>query len=479
MFEAPTTSAPPEPKQEGAMPPPPSSAPMDRSEAERIVSETVIREHAPKADTPTNETGRDSASEKPLTPASEGTPEITGEKLKADLSPENRGFFSRMSESAHKLVTGLYERVYSIPGVNRVVGRIEIAFNQIWVDKHQERAIELAARIGSIDSTISPLEKSKEEIKAVIISLQKQGIPGSESLNSKVKEIEGTVGRLMMQRESTRIKLEDRNGKLRTCTEQRDVVANKLISHYGEQLRPIEAELDILRAHKDGADLEIAVAKARHNEQVVRLKGVEDEMARVKEILLETGMSEDDVEKFEAIRQMTGMLAGGYQKIRAEEESLSQKKALIEKKIGETRARTRPYLSRMQEFDRIKLNRPSAQKVPLNWESTVPEVNTEASAETESSVEGAESREQITIGSFIKSWNDYLLYKNGNRPIPENINENDFLNITHLSPEFRIKFDDFKNILENYFKSKNLLTDKYRRSINGFYGEIIVPKHIS
>lgn len=81
--------------------------------------------------TPTPE----STEEKPMIPTPEtttgGTEEFkedksqeTAETAPAFLSEENQSFLGRMSEGGKKIASQVYEGLYKIPGVNRVVGKI-------------------------------------------------------------------------------------------------------------------------------------------------------------------------------------------------------------------------------------------------------------------------------------------------------------------------------------------------------------------
>ncbi len=53
------------------------------------------------------------------------------------LSNENKSFFEKMSDKGIKIAGRVYKGLYDIPIINRVVGKLEIAYNQFWIDRHQ------------------------------------------------------------------------------------------------------------------------------------------------------------------------------------------------------------------------------------------------------------------------------------------------------------------------------------------------------
>ena len=55
----------------------------------------------------------------------------------SDLNPENKGFFQNMSEKGKAMVSKLYEDLYKTPGINKLLGKTEIAFNNYWLKNTQ------------------------------------------------------------------------------------------------------------------------------------------------------------------------------------------------------------------------------------------------------------------------------------------------------------------------------------------------------
>jgi hypothetical protein len=120
----------------------------------------------------------------------EKTSNESAEKTAACLSPENQIFFNKMSESGKKIANQVYEGLYKIPGIKRVVGKLEIAYNQFWLERHEKKALEFKNKMDGFDIKIRALDQSKKEIESVIENLKQQNIPGVDSLQLKLKDID-------------------------------------------------------------------------------------------------------------------------------------------------------------------------------------------------------------------------------------------------------------------------------------------------
>jgi hypothetical protein len=444
--------------------------------------------------TPTTE----STEEKPKIPTLEtttvgGTEEFkenksyeTTETASAFLNSENQSFWGRMSGSGKRIASQAYEGLYKIPGVNRVVGKMEIAYNQFWIDKHEEKLVEFKNKMDRLGLKSEAFEQSKKEIESVIENLKQENIPGVESLELKVKVIDQQKINLLNEKNKVQSKFEARENKIKLYTNERDRVADKLIGRYEEKLKPMEKELENLQTCKDQADLVIAVTEVKHKEQIAKLDGIEKRKTQVEEALRRTGMSEKEIRKFEAVKTLEGFLSQGRENIRTEKENLSQRKAEINAKIAKVDAKANTYRDKREEFTRVKEGRPLKINVEFKGtEGTTSHTRAENSGyessrtyERESSVEAEEEtveedKERLKILDYISGWNSYLQEKYGKKLPGELIDPKDFLRSTRLSAEHKLDFKDLKNILTKYYKFRKIPADKLNNSIDKFFAEKI------
>lgn len=428
-------------------------------------------EEKPKIPTPETTTGGGAEEFK------ENKSQETAETTSALLSEENQSFLGRMSEGGKKIASQVYEGLYKIPGVNRLVGKLEIAYNQFWVDKHEEKAVQFKNKMDGLDLKAGAFEQSKKEIESVIENLKQQNIPGVESLQLKVKVIDQQKINLLNEKNKIQSKFEARENKAKLYTNERDRVADKLIGRYNEKLEPMEKELENLQTSKDQVDLVVAVTEVKHKEQIAKLDDIEKKKTQVEEALRRTGMSEKEIKKSEAVKTLEGFLNQGRESIRTEKENLTRRKAEINAKIAKVDAKANPYRDKREEFARVKEGRPLKINVPTRergrefkgTEETTS--HTRMEAETEETIE--EDKERLKILDYISGWNSYLQEKYGKKPPGEMIDQKDFLESTRLSAEHKLDFKDFKNILATYYKFRKIPADKLNEDIDKFFAEKI------
>lgn len=389
-------------------------------------------EEKPKIPTPETATGGGTEEFK------ENKSQETAETASAFLSSENQSFWGRMSEGGKKIASQAYEGLYKIPGVNRVVGKMEIAYNQFWIDRHEEKSVEFKNKMDGLGLKSEAFEQSKKEIESVIENLRQQNIPGVESLELKVKVIDQQKINLLNEKDKIQSKFEARENKTKLYTNERDRVADKLIGRYNEKLEPLEKELENLQTCKDQADLVIAVTEVKHKEQIAKLDDIEKRKTQVEEALRRTGMSEKEIRKFEAVKTLEGFLSQGRENIRTEKENLARRKAEINAKIAKVDAKANPYRDKREEFARVK-----------------------------------EDKERLKTSDYVSGWNSYLQEKYGKKLPGELIDPKDFLRSTRLSAEHKLDFKDFKNILTKYYKFRKIPADKLNKSIDKFFAEKI------
>lgn len=389
-------------------------------------------EEKPKIPTPETATGGGTEEFK------ENKSQETAETASAFLSSENQSFWGRMSEGGKKIASQAYEGLYKIPGVNRVVGKMEIAYNQFWIDRHEEKSVEFKNKMDGLGLKSEAFEQSKKEIESVIENLRQQNIPGVESLELKVKVIDQQKINLLNEKDKIQSKFEARENKTKLYTNERDRVADKLIGRYNEKLEPMEKELENLQTCKDQADLVIAVTEVKHKEQIAKLDDIEKRKTQVEEALRRTGMSEKEIRKFEAVKTLEGFLSQGRENIRTEKENLARRKAEINAKIAKVDAKANPYRDKREEFARVK-----------------------------------EDKERLKTSDYVSGWNSYLQEKYGKKLPGELIDPKDFLRSTRLSAEHKLDFKDFKNILTKYYKFRKIPADKLNKSIDKFFAEKI------
>lgn len=452
-------------------------------------------ERSPKASIPEQQT------QESLTPEEIKNQEKVVEQAKADekiasnFNPENRKNFERMSEQAKNIANQVYEGLYKTPGINKIVGKLEIAYNQLWIDKHQEKAAKLKEKIDGFDLRINALNQSEKEIKLAIEDLKQQNIPGVESLQIKIQDIERQKEELLNKKDRVQSKFEERENKLKLYVNERDLVADRFITHYEEKLEPLELELKKLQNYRNQLDLLAVVTEAKYKEQSAKLDNLRKKKVQIENTLHHAGMSEKEIRKNEAIKQFEKIILENQKKIRSdyslEKEKLTRSKAEINKKIAKVDAKANPYRDKREEFVRIKERRPIKMEVaPRQKEEFKDEEKIEAHPRIEvrpveksiPNKSGAEkepkNKEKLPISDLLHYWNNFLreVYKNEAMLIDEKDFLRDFLQLINLPKDSKLDFEDFKDVLGKYLKSRKLSKKQFKQSIDKFFEKKIKSK---
>lgn len=416
---------------------------------------------------------------------------VSGESARADaeqlLSADNRGFFRKMSDGGREIAGRFYETLYKIPVVNRVVGKMEIAYNQFWTDRHQDKAVALKTKMDGIDRDIKINEQAKNRAESSIAEMKERNMPGVESFQKMLQEVERRMARLSNEKDKIQSKFEARDDKIKSYTNERDGIADRLINYYGEKLKPMEVELEQLQTCQDEIGLLIAVEEGKNREQLARIDDSERQAIEMEASMRSEGVSERKIKQ--NTKLFRKVIAEGRAMLESRKKDLLIRRGTIGKRIMKVNVKANPYRDKQEEFIRVKNNRPIDISVPeregekefTGREEMRAHFRKERSREEEIFLGGREQREgkspeikesdeRFTVSDYIEHWNEYL--KKRHRNSAEFIQEKDFFAVTKLSERGKLEIRDFKNILGWYLRFKKLPMKQFYGNINEFEGKI-------
>lgn len=407
------------------------------------------------------------------------------------MSEENTGKLQRLSEGGKQIASSLYEGLYKLPVISRVVGKIEIAYNQFWKIRHEKKAVKFKTEMDQMDMRDKALAQSQQQIEAMIKELQEQGLPGSESLQLKIQEIDRQRNQLLTKRDRIQSKFEARENKTKTYTNERNKIADRLIERYEGKLEPMEKELEQLSVYRDEAELQMAVLEAEHKDEKMRLDKIEKQKSKHEEMLRTAGFSENEIRKFDSIVALEDQLATGYEQMKTDKKALSGQMDKLNKRIAKQDAKANPFRDKREEFVRIKSDKPLEIAVPKREKSENPS-DTESTEEhnrmesstsenepekestsSNESVEYEEKDTRLSVSTLVSSWNQHLMEEFKDSLTPQDtLEQTDFVKTTKLSPDKKLDSADFKKIVTKYYKLKRKPIDKLKKSIDKFAGKL-------
>ncbi|HHE76914.1 MAG TPA: hypothetical protein ENL27_02965 [Candidatus Parcubacteria bacterium] len=421
----------------------------------------------------------------------------SGENTAPALSPEDKSFIGETPEKPEKRV--IYKGLYKIPGINRVIGKLEIAHNKSCIKKHQEKINRLKAEISELNSKISDLNRSGKEVESIIEKLREGNVPNDESLQLKAQEIKDRKKKLLKRRDKLELKVKAREDKIKSHARERNRIADEFIKRYEEKLKPIETELENLRFLRDRIDLLIALAESEHKKMLAAIDNIERKKSQIEEALRKTGMPDRKIKRFDAVKKLKNIISKSRKKIteqiRKEKEYLLGRKKRIEEEIAKADLRAKPHRDKRKEFVRAKSIRVGAE-TKQKKEAVSPRKMKKSRRIKTSRVEEMNARtfklwskgkeisgKQLQVSRLLDIWNAFAKKRRIDQDIwnpfvgkKRRVNQfaidrKDFLETTHLSENYELDPEDFKKILERYLKLKGLPAEKFSEAINAFFWE--------
>lgn len=394
------------------------------------------------------------------------------------LSLSNQGIWAKMSEGGKKFFSDICDSIKSkMPEPTRFLGKIGVAFNQFWINKHEQRAVELKGEMNKIEMQRKGLNKAKDEISKVIEKLKNQGIPGSESLQVKIKKLEQRDIKLLEQKDKIQSKFEDRDNKSALYTNNRDRIANSFISRYDQKLFSVESELQGLR--KELVEVSSSGGERLKNWQD-QISGWEKQREAIRAAYKLSGETDRQIRKDSAVKTLDQLIMSSQKEKAKLEKMISDKKNLINKELARLDKNANPYRDKREAFVRATGLRPvraevdsrtrgeafsQEEVIKSNPREKRAEENERSENSNESTTENsAEKENSFKASFFIESFNKQLEQK-AKKKLEFIINEKDFLKINKIGKDTKINLKKFKGMLNLYYEKKKLdLNDVLKKS---------------
>ncbi len=392
------------------------------------------------------------------------------ESLEEEFGLGRKNFFSKMSEQARAIAVSAYEGFKKIPGVDKVIGRLGISYNQFWINRWDKKAFNAKGKAESLheinDDQITELNKTKKELESAIADLEKSGASNADSLKLRLTVLGKKMEELEAKNSSADEKFRRTNEKKEKYVTERNRIADKLIEKYEKSLKPLENTLEGLETERLKAELLTAAAEARYEIMQDQLERIEKQKERVKSILEQSGESERKIRIDGTIKELEAKLKTQRQKIERENENLERKNKEISERIDKVKSKADVYRQEKAEFEGVKKRGPGV-IAPIEAKKQ-PE---EAPLDTPEEIEEEESKEEQakSISDLIARWNsEFKGDKSVVSNLPEFINSTPFLKAIKYSPDQKVTLKGFKKIVEVYFKLRKIPSGKFKELFNKF-----------
>lgn len=404
-------------------------------------------------------------------PKNEGTKEAPA--FVETLSPENKGFFSKLGEGAKQLASWTYEKT-----LGKAVGKAKILYHEYWMSKHQGKSEVLKGKILETKSKIAQAEKSHAEISNAVKELAALNTPNMKSFEEKLRAIEGGKRKLEGDQAGLEKKLQYRDEKVNMRTERRDAVVDGFIGKVNERLNPVEQNLEAIKDKKAKFEAKVSMSEIVWKKKLEDCQKQKEIKARLEKALRDSGMTtEYSVNEDEGLSKLQLEIDEGEKQIKEAREKVEKQRSDMDKKLQKIQRKADGFKNKRDEFQKMKEGRHEEVEVEAevnnsDWES--PQENTGGNeADVESKVEAG--KEEFSVKTYINLFNNYLGEKFGSNSQPEVVDIKKFKEMTEgikeLAEDSYVTFDQFKDIVGKYLDATGVKSERLKFLLSDFYAE--------
>lgn len=416
------------------------------------------------------------------------------ERIAPIIENNNKSLWGKISGGAKEIMSNAYEGIYLTPGLNKVVGKMEIAYNQFWMDKKEGKAARLKDKMDSFGSQNDALESAKSEISKASSMLEEMGLPGVASNLRAEKKIETQISKNENKIDKLQGKIEDRENRIKLFANKRDAIADRLITHYEKKLSPIEGRLGVLEEQRNEIELLCISSEVQLDEQKARVKKIEESRAQIEAVYLKAGYSDKQIRKNDSIKMLNDQINSIYTGIQLEQAKIADKRKEINTKIAKINRKAEPYRNKKNNFIRVKNNRPidfglKERKYADEWKGTEeteghPREPGDDIYEKQYGYNDSENNYEIvykdmeSFENLTEEWN-ILVVRNSEHVKDEQgetrqsseflrIPPEEIIRATRMRPGSQMTRENFVRIVEQYYKVKKVAKPMYEKIINKF-----------
>jgi len=368
------------------------------------------------------------------------------ESVKGFLSRNNLDSFEGLSDHGKKIATSAYETVYKIPGINKLVAKREIAWNQMWLDKREEKLAKIEEKASTLREKVAD-KQTNIDTATQLRELFSASDPGAaEKFAGQIAKQERSVATITAQLERNAALAKKQREGIGTLEAKRNAVAERMIGAYDDKIDSIKYQealvmneafdfkekvaekeralvaLEARLADKEAllVTAETLIAKQRGDARVDSEKiimSIAHEIARTKEIIEHTRLKtqieirgfNDDVKRHEARRTPYEERQGFFKDVVNRRNSFSP---AAEQAVSPVSSEVKPIESNetTPDSDTATLDTTEPVVPPTTSEDNPAEQS--ADSDLDDAVRGPEANELVetvrTISQFIKGWNSYV-----------------------------------------------------------------------
>lgn len=364
------------------------------------------------------------------------------------ISNDAKEMFSNLDDKAKVIASGAYETMIRTP-LDRMVSKVGIAWNQMWIDRRQGQANRINSKIGAVDAEMATHEKSITTLQGTIDRLKSIDPQSASKLERSMEDLRARQDNLATHRSGLELQVSRKNASIEAVSNERNRIAEHMQQRYAEHLRPIDAKMEKLENEKAqlGFEMELKRAEmAQHEREAKDLEGERDKLLLLSQ---ELGFFQRQGVN-QAIKRLDAQIMSARSEIAISQNKMNIAQNRINLKIDAQEQKARPFKDRQREFTRV-VNRSNqtVEATPAPASAAVERVmdDFDSSIEyTDSSVHG--------VGKLIENWNKYLGdHHDSDTSKVMTIDAEEFLRGTRgWTADSPVEFEQFTKIIKSYYE---------------------------
>lgn len=387
----------------------------------------------------------------PISPEPNKTAEI--------VEPENISMFYGLSDTAKEVFSSVYEGASAglkTIGADKLFNKIGIAYNQFWIDRKTDKAVQLKNEMDSLNSELA----------------QNPGMDPSDK-----NKIENKKDKLQSR-------IEKRENRIRLYMNKRDNLAEKFVLSYENKLIPLEANLVALeqeRARKEIVCVSTEIKIEEINDQINAKKA---ELSERYECLANLEDKKEKKEMLEEIKALKEELDGYFGEIKIAKSTISATRDDINKRIHRLNKKTEPYRLKKDKYARLKSVR--MQDIGINERAEAIEFMSREKTENHNRIKNMspyeyadftedkpelienkntylEKKEELATAVF--KYNEFVEKKNLTKLAIEG---ESFAEMCSLGSQDNLSLKNFQKLLVEYYKINKITTTEYLEVVKEF-----------
>lgn len=369
------------------------------------------------------------------------------------LGSKGREFFQNMPDNAKKLASSMYDGIYTIPGVNRVAAKAEIAWNQVWIDRKQDRVIELNDKVREISAEATVLGESESALSEALETIRAAGFGSTAKIEKSLRQIASRKSELSEKKATFESKVSRKQESMTSFVEKRNEITDRMVGKYTERVKPLEAKMENLGGLQDALEFQTAIMEADHAEKMIEIGKLEEKRTKVYDALRTAGLL-DKKGNHPNLSQFDSVINASKMRIAFDEAVVKAKERDIKERIEKVKSKAQVYKDKGAEFSAIKNRALYIPETPVATEESLEDSSISTEFRDE---EHLAENSRLTIGTFLDKWNEHLNdIADVKQKAALTIDKDAFLKGARWNDSKELDLEHFTKVLDGYYRMKKV-----------------------